>query len=338
MKQNRILSGVQPTGNLHLGNYLGAIKNFVLLQKDYECLFMLANLHAITVKHDPKILHENIIDTTAAFLASGIDPKKNIIFIQSQVSAHAELAWILNCVARIGWLNRMTQFKEKAGSNKEKASVGLYTYPVLMAADILVYQATHVPVGEDQKQHLELCRDIAIKFNNDYGKDFFNIPEPIIPDISARVMSLRDGSKKMSKSDESDLSRINLTDSKEQIVQKIKKAKTDSEPINEDIFNEKSKRFEAQNLISIYADLKSESNKKILSQFEGKNFSEFKKDFTDLLIEYISPISDKIDLLRKNEDHLLKILRNGQEKASNVADKTMKDVRRWTTMGTMCIV
>ena len=221
----------------------------------------------------------------------------------------------------------MTQFKEKAGSNKEKASVGLYTYPVLMAADILVYQATHVPVGEDQKQHLELCRDIAIKFNNDYGKDFFNIPEPIIPDISARVMSLRDGLKKMSKSDESDLSRINLTDSKEQIVQKIKKAKTDSEPINEDIFNEKSKRFEAQNLISIYADLKSESNEKILSQFEGKNFSEFKKDFTDLLIEYISPISDKIALLRKNEDHLLKILKDGQEKASNVADKTMKDVK-----------
>jgi tryptophanyl-tRNA synthetase len=243
------------------------------------------------------------------------------------VRAHSELSWILNCTARVGWLNRMTQFKEKAGSNKEKASVGLYTYPILMAADILVYQATHVPVGEDQKQHLELCRDIAIKFNNDYGKDFFNIPEPIIPDISARVMSLRDGLKKMSKSDESDLSRINLTDSKEQIVQKIKKAKTDSEPINEDIFNEKSKRFEAQNLISIYADLKSESNKKILSQFEGKNFSEFKKDFTDLLIEYISPISDKIDLLRKNEDHLLKILKDGQEKASSVADKTIKDVK-----------
>ena len=253
--------------------------------------------------------------------------KKNIIFSQSSVRAHSELSWILNCTARVGWLNRMTQFKEKAGSNKEKASVGLYTYPVLMAADILVYQATHVPVGEDQKQHLELCRDIAIKFNNDYGKDFFNIPEPIIPDISARVMSLRDGSKKMSKSDESDLSRINLTDSKEQIVQKIKKAKTDSEPINEDIFNEKSKRFEAQNLINIYADLKSESNEKILSQFEGKNFSEFKKDFADLLIEYISPISDKIALLRKNEDHLLKILKDGQEKASNVADKTMKDVK-----------
>jgi tryptophanyl-tRNA synthetase len=323
----RVLSGIQPTGNLHLGNYLGAIKNFVSMQNSYECFYMLADLHAITVRVEPKDLKENILSTAAAFLASGLDEKKNIIFSQSSVRAHSELSWILNCTARVGWLNRMTQFKEKAGSNKEKASVGLYTYPVLMAADILVYQATHVPVGEDQKQHLELCRDIAIKFNNDYGKDFFNIPEPIIPDISARVMSLRDGSKKMSKSDESDLSRINLTDSKEQIVQKIKKAKTDSEPINEDIFDEKSKRFEAQNLISIYADLKSESNKKILSQFEGKNFSEFKKDFTDLLIEYISPISDKIDLLRKNEDHLLKILKDGQEKASNVADKTMKDVK-----------
>lgn len=323
----RVLSGIQPTGNLHLGNYLGAIKNFVSMQNSYECFYMLADLHAITVRVEPKDLKENILSTAAAFLASGLDEKKNIIFSQSSVRAHSELSWILNCTARVGWLNRMTQFKEKAGSNKEKASVGLYTYPILMAADILVYQATHVPVGEDQKQHLELCRDIAIKFNNDYGKDFFNIPEPIIPDISARVMSLRDGLKKMSKSDESDLSRINLTDSKEQIVQKIKKAKTDSEPINEDIFNEKSKRFEAQNLISIYADLKSESNKKILSQFEGKNFSEFKKDFTDLLIEYISPISDKIDLLRKNEDHLLKILKDGQEKASNVADKTMKDVK-----------
>ena len=323
----RVLSGIQPTGNLHLGNYLGAIKNFVSMQNSYECFYMLADLHAITVRVEPKDLKENILSTTAAFLASGLDEKKNIIFSQSSVRAHSELSWILNCTTRVGWLNRMTQFKEKAGSNKEKASVGLYTYPILMAADILVYQATHVPVGEDQKQHLELCRDIAIKFNNDYGKDFFNIPEPIIPDISARVMSLRDGLKKMSKSDESDLSRINLTDSKEQIVQKIKKAKTDSEPINEDIFNEKSKRFEAQNLISIYADLKSESNKKILSQFEGKNFSEFKKDFTDLLIEYISPISDKIDLLRKNEDHLLKILKDGQEKASNVADKTMKDVK-----------
>jgi tryptophanyl-tRNA synthetase len=216
----RVLSGIQPTGNLHLGNYLGAIKNFVSMQNSYECFYMLADLHAITVRVEPKDLKENILSTAAAFLASGLDEKKNIIFSQSSVRAHSELSWILNCTARVGWLNRMTQFKEKAGSNKEKASVGLYTYPILMAADILVYQATHVPVGEDQKQHLELCRDIAIKFNNDYGKDFFNIPEPIIPDISARVMSLRDGLKKMSKSDESDLSRINLTDSKEQIVQK----------------------------------------------------------------------------------------------------------------------
>ena len=198
----RVLSGIQPTGNLHLGNYLGAIKNFVSMQNSYECFYMLADLHAITVRVEPKDLKENILSTAAAFLASGLDEKKNIIFSQSSVRAHSELSWILNCTARVGWLNRMTQFKEKAGSNKEKASVGLYTYPVLMAADILVYQATHVPVGEDQKQHLELCRDIAIKFNNDYGKDFFNIPEPIIPDISARVMSLRDGSKKMSKSED----------------------------------------------------------------------------------------------------------------------------------------
>ena len=198
----RVLSGIQPTGNLHLGNYLGAIKNFVSMQNTYECFYMLADLHAITVRVEPKDLKENILSTAAAFLASGLDDKKNIIFSQSSVRAHSELSWILNCTARVGWLNRMTQFKEKAGSNKEKASVGLYTYPVLMAADILVYQATHIPVGEDQKQHLELCRDIAIKFNNDYGKDFFNIPEPIIPDISARVMSLRDGSKKMSKSED----------------------------------------------------------------------------------------------------------------------------------------
>ena len=241
MSQNkRILSGVQPTGNLHLGNYLGAIKNFVLLQKEYECFFMLANMHAITVKHDPKILEENILDTTATFLASGIDPNNNTIFVQSAVSAHAELAWIFNCIARIGWLNRMTQFKEKAGNNKEKVSVGLFTYPILMAADILLYKATHVPVGEDQKQHLELCRDIAIKFNNDFNvNDFFVTPEPIIPENISRVMSLRNGTQKMSKSEESDLSRINLTDDADLIIKKIKKAKTDSEVIGENILLEK---------------------------------------------------------------------------------------------------
>ena len=223
---NRILSGIQPTGNLHLGNYLGAINNFVALQKKFDCFFMLADMHAITVRHDPKILKDNIIDTAAAFLASGIDPNKNTIFIQSSVGAHAELAWIFNCVARIGWINRMTQFKEKAGSNKEKASVGLYTYPVLMAADILLYKATHVPVGEDQKQHLELCRDIAVKFNNDFNvKDFFVTPEPIIPEEISRVMSLRNGSQKMSKSEESDLSRINLGDDEDLISKKSRKQK-----------------------------------------------------------------------------------------------------------------
>jgi tryptophanyl-tRNA synthetase len=226
MIKNRILSGVQPTGNLHLGNYLGAIKNFVKLQKDYECYFMLADLHSITVFQDPKQLRENIIETAAVFLACGLDPKKNVIFSQSSVAGHSELAWIFNCVARIGWLNRMTQFKEKAGSNKEKASVGLYSYPTLMAADILLYKATHVPVGEDQKQHLELCRDIAVKFNNDFNcKDFFTLPEPIITKEVARIMSLKDGTKKMSKSDESEASRINLTDTEEEIVQKIKKQK-----------------------------------------------------------------------------------------------------------------
>ena len=226
MNQNRILSGIQPTGNLHLGNYLGAINNFVLLQKKFECFFMLADMHAITVNHDPVILHQNVLETASALLASGIDPDTNTIFVQSSVGAHAELAWIFNCVARIGWLNRMTQFKEKAGSNKEKASVGLYTYPVLMAADILMYKATHVPVGDDQKQHLELCRDIAIKFNNDFNaKDFFTMPEPIISEDISRVMSLRNGLQKMSKSEESDLSRINLTDDEDLIIKKYKKQK-----------------------------------------------------------------------------------------------------------------
>ena len=245
MINKRVLSGIQPTGNLHLGNYLGAIKNFVSMQNDYECYYMLADLHAITVKTEPKVLRENILNTAASFLAAGLDTKKNVIFCQSNVSSHTHLSWILNCIARVGWLNRMTQFKEKAGSNKEKASVGLYTYPILMSADILIYKATHVPVGDDQKQHLELCRDIATKFNNDYDNNYFILPEPIIPKFVSRVMSLRDGTKKMSKSDESDLSRINLTDNKDQIIQKIKKAKTDNDPIDEKIFDEKSKRYES---------------------------------------------------------------------------------------------
>ena len=328
MTSKRVLSGIQPTGNLHLGNYLGAIKNFVTMQNDYECFYMLADLHAITVSVNPDELRENILNTAATFLACGLDEKKNIIFCQSQVQAHSELSWILNCIARVGWLNRMTQFKEKAGSNKEKASVGLYTYPILMAADILIYQATHVPVGEDQKQHLELCRDIATKFNNDYKNDFFTIPEPIIPKSFARIMSLRDGTKKMSKSEESDLSRINLTDSKDQIMQKVKKAKTDSEPINEGILVLDTKRYEAQNLIKIYASLKSESPEKIIMNFDGKSFSDFKNSLAELLVEKISPISDKIKEYKNDKEQLKKILKNGNDQASDTANKTIIEVKK----------
>jgi len=328
MTSKRVLSGIQPTGNLHLGNYLGAIKNFVTMQNDYECFYMLADLHAITVSVNPDELRENILNTAATFLACGLDEKKNIIFCQSQVQAHSELSWILNCIARVGWLNRMTQFKEKAGSNKEKASVGLYTYPILMAADILIYQATHVPVGEDQKQHLELCRDIATKFNNDYKNDFFTIPEPIIPKSVARIMSLRDGTKKMSKSEESDLSRINLTDSKDQIMQKVKKAKTDSAPIDEGILALDTKRYEAQNLIKIYANLKSDGPERIIKNFDGKSFSDFKNSLAELLIEKISPISDKIKEYKKDKKQLKKILKNGNEQASDTANKTIIEVKK----------
>ena len=329
MSQNkRILSGVQPTGNLHLGNYLGAIKNFVLLQKEYECFFILANMHAITVKHDPKILEENILDTTATFLASGIDPNNNTIFVQSTVSAHAELAWIFNCIARIGWLNRMTQFKEKAGNNKEKVSVGLFTYPILMAADILLYKATHVPVGEDQKQHLELCRDIAIKFNNDFNvNDFFATPEPIIPENISRVMSLRNGTQKMSKSEESDLSRINLTDDADLIVKKIQKAKTDSEVIGENIILEK-KRPEARNLINIFASFKSEKVQDVVNEWNGKSFSEFKKNLGVLLVEKICPIGKEIIKLKTDKNFLKKILEDGTIKASAIANNNLREIKK----------
>ncbi len=328
MSNKRVLSGIQPTGNLHLGNYLGAIKNFVVMQNEFQCLFMLADYHALTVKTQPKTLKENILNTAASFLAAGLDTKKNIIFCQSKVSAHADLSWILNCIARVGWLNRMTQFKEKAGSNKEKASVGLYTYPVLMSADILVYKATHVPVGEDQKQHLELCRDIATKFNNDYDSNFFVIPEPIIPKFVARVMSLRDGTKKMSKSEESDLSRINLTDTRDQIIQKIKKAKTDNNPIDENIFDRNSSRYEAQNLIKIYSDLNSETHEKVLKDFNGKTFADFKKDLSDLLIEKLNPISDKIKQYRSDDKELMKILIAGSEKANEIAESTIREIKK----------
>ena len=273
--KKKIFSGVQPTGNLHLGNYLGAIKNFVELNNDNknECVFCVVDLHAITVAQDPKQLRNNIRETVATFLASGIDPKKSIIFNQSKVSAHSEAAWILSCVARMGWLNRMTQFKEKAGKEKEKASIGLYSYPVLMASDILLYDATHVPVGDDQKQHLELCRDIAQKFNHDFNSpDFLKTPEPLIQKKFSRIMSLKDGLKKMSRSDPSDLSRINLTDDKDLIINKIKKAKTDTAPMPS-LKDNLEKRPEVQNLLEIYSGLSNQMSDKIKLEFEGKNFS-----------------------------------------------------------------
>jgi tryptophanyl-tRNA synthetase len=328
MIKNRILSGVQPTGNLHLGNYLGAIKNFVKLQKDYECYFMLADLHSITVFQDPKQLRENIIETAAVFLACGLDPKKNVIFCQSSVTGHSELAWIFNCVARIGWLNRMTQFKEKAGSNKEKASVGLYSYPTLMAADILLYKATHVPVGEDQKQHLELCRDIAMKFNNDFNcKDFFTLPKPIITKEVARIMSLKDGNKKMSKSDESEASRINLTDSADDIVQKIKKAKTDNDLIPDTEFK-LTDRSEARNLINIFSILNGSTIEKTLKELSGKNFSELKNKLCDVLIKEIVPIGKKIKEFKKDTEAIKKILKIGSEKAKIESQKTIKELHK----------
>jgi len=276
----RILSGVQPSGDLHLGNYLGAIKNFVSLQKEFECFFCVVDLHAITVWQDPKLLKQKTREVAAAFIASGIDPEKNTLFVQSQVPQHAQLAWIFNCVARMGWLNRMTQFKDKAGKNSENVSVGLFSYPTLMAADILIYLATHVPVGEDQKQHLELTRDIAQKFNSDFNTDIFPIPEPLILGEATRVMSLRDGLKKMSKSDPSDYSRIMLSDSEEEIVKKIKKAKTDPLPLPENI-EEAKKRPEAINLLTIYAALNDLDVKDVVDNYAGKEFSQFKKDLGD---------------------------------------------------------
>ena len=325
----KIFSGVQPTGNLHLGNYLGAIKNFVELQNDKnnECIYCVVDLHSITVKQDPKILKKNIRETTATFLASGLNPDNSIIFNQSSVSAHAEGAWILSCVSRMGWLSRMTQFKEKAGKDKEKASVGLYIYPVLMAADILLYDATHVPVGEDQKQHLELCRDIAQKFNNDFNAPgFLKAPEPLIQKNFARIMSLKDGLKKMSKSDLSDLSRINLNDNKDLIINKIKKAKTDALPMpspNEDL----KKRPEVQNLLGIYSSITNESIDKIKSEFEGKNFSIFKDKLSELLADKIGPIGKKIKDLLKDEKYLDQILENGAQKANNLASKKINKIK-----------
>jgi len=325
----KIFSGVQPTGNLHLGNYLGAIKNFVELNNDdkNECIFCVVDLHAITVKQDSKVLRDNIRETVATFVACGIDPKKSIIFNQSSVPAHSEAAWILSCVAKMGWLNRMTQFKEKAGKDKEKASVGLYSYPILMAADILLYDSSHVPVGEDQKQHLELCRDIAQKFNNDYGtEDFLKVPEPLIQKEFSRIMSLKDGSKKMSKSELSDLSRINLTDDKDVIINKIKKAKTDSLPLPPNV-NELNERLEAKNLLGIYSSLTNSTLDKSVKDFNGKNFSDFKKELGEVLVEKINPISVEIKKLIDDKVFLDKILLDGYKKANYIASKKIKKMQ-----------
>ena len=322
-----VFSGVQPTGNLHLGNYLGALKNFVSLQNEMESIYCVVDLHAITVFQDPNDLKKNTLETTAGFLASGLDAEKSIIFNQSSVTGHLELAWILNCVSKIGWLNRMTQFKDKAGSDKEKANVGLYIYPNLMAADILLYKATHVPVGADQKQHLELSRDIAQKFNNDYNcKDYFPLPEPLIQKNISRIMSLRDGTKKMSKSEESDYSRINLKDSKEDIIKKIKKAKTDSVPIP-DNERELKDRPEALNLLSIYGDITGNNLSEVLKEMSGKEFSHVKTKLSEALIETICPIGRKISELMKDKVHLEGVLKKGKEKASIKSEENLKKIR-----------
>ena len=322
-----VFSGVQPTGNLHLGNYLGALKNFVSLQKEMNCIYCVVDLHAITTFQNPKELKNNTLETTASFLATGLDPDKSIIFNQSSVSAHSELAWIFNCVSRVGWLNRMTQFKDKAGSDKEKASVGLYIYPNLMAADILLYKATHVPVGADQKQHLELSRDIAQKFNKDFNcKDFFPLPEPLILKNISRVMSLRDGTKKMSKSEESDYSRINLKDSPDEIVKKIKKAKSDSEPIPDNL-KSLEKKPEALNLLNIYSDISKTKLEKVVKDMGGKDYSYVKTKLADLLVSEVCPVGKKIIKLMDDKSYLLEILKKGSEKANILAEENLKNIR-----------
>ncbi|MEZ5776572.1 MAG: tryptophan--tRNA ligase [Hyphomicrobiaceae bacterium] len=332
----RVFSGVQPTGNLHLGNYLGAIQRFVQLQETHDCIYCVVDLHAITVWQDPLELARNTREVTAAFMAAGLDPRRSIIFNQSQVSGHAELAWIFNCVARLGWLNRMTQFKEKAGKDREAASVGLYAYPNLMAADILVYRATHVPVGEDQKQHLELSRDIAQKFNNDFADSirragfadglFFPLPEPLIQGPATRVMSLRDGARKMSKSDPSDLSRINMTDDADQIAKKFQKAKTDPEPLPSAVEG-LAARPEADNLVGIYAALAGTDRAAVLSQYGGATFSTFKKALVELSVETIGPVGAEMKRLVADPAEIDRILADGAERARALAGPVMEKVK-----------
>ena len=330
-----VFSGVQPTGNLHLGNYLGAIVKFVDLQKTHDCIYCVVDLHAITVWQDPAELTKATREVTAAFIAAGIDPKKHIVFNQSQVSGHAELAWVFNCVARLGWLNRMTQFKDKVGKDRENASLGLYAYPSLMAADILVYRATHVPVGEDQKQHVELARDIAQKFNNDFaatiasngfGEEFFPQPEPLIQGPATRVMSLRDGSKKMSKSDPSDYSRINLTDDADAIAQKVRKAKTDPEPLPSEEEGLKT-RPEADNLVGIFAALAEKPRADVLKEFGGAQFSTFKNALVDLSVMKLGPIGSEMKRLVQDPAYLDSVLNDGSDRARVIADKTMNSVK-----------
>ncbi len=331
-----VFSGVQPTGNLHLGNYLGAIKRFAELQATHDCIYCVVDQHAITVWQDPAELKRQIREVTAAFLAAGIDPKAHIVFNQSQVPGHAQLAWVFNCVARMGWLNRMTQFKEKAGKDRENASVGLFAYPNLMAADILVYRATHVPVGEDQKQHLELSRDIAQKFNNDFassiaanGHDpeagYFPLPEPLTQGPAPRVMSLRDGTRKMSKSDPSDYSRINLTDDQDAIAQKIRKARTDPEPLPSEVDGLKE-RPDADNLVTIYAALANHSREQVIRDFGGAQFSVFKPALADLAVSVLSPINQRMRQLMAEPDHIDAILGDGAERANAIASRVVDEV------------
>jgi tryptophanyl-tRNA synthetase len=323
----RVVSGIQPTGNLHLGNYLGAIKRWAAMQDEAECLFFLADLHAVTVYNDPAELAANIREMAAALLACGIDPERSTLFAHSAVPAHPELAWLLNCIARMGWLNRMTQFKEKSGKNREGVSVGLFDYPVLQAADVLLYQATHVPVGEDQKQHVELMRDIALKFNTDYDVELFTVPEPLIGDHAARIMSLRDGNAKMSKSDPSDLSRVNLTDDADMVAQKVRKAKTDPEPLP-DSMEDLAGRPEARNLVTIFAALTGEVPGKVLARFAGQGFGQFKPALAELLVETMRPIKARLDRFREDPGELDRLLALGAERAREMAQPTLDGAYR----------
>jgi tryptophanyl-tRNA synthetase len=325
--KQRVFSGIQPSGNLTLGNYLGAVKRFVEMQNSgIETIYCMVDLHAITVWQDPEALRNQTRELAAAYIACGLDPQKSILFNQSQVSAHAELGWLLSCVARLGWMNRMTQFKDKAGKNAEKMSLGLYAYPALMAADILVYQATHVPVGEDQKQHVELTRDIAAKFNHDFGVDLFPMPEPIIEGAATRVMSLRDGTKKMSKSDPSDKSRINMTDDAETIASKIRKAKTDPEPLPSELDGLKD-RPEARNLVNIYAAISGVTPDAVIAEFGGQQFGTFKPALAELAVNHLAPISGEMARLMAQPDEIDRILGDGATRADAIAQPVLKQVK-----------